>query len=167
MDSNVEREISDGIKAYIAVRKDFIALSRKHPEFLYGNDNIVGIIGEYIAIRYLESKGVSAEKAKLRNERGYDLIAGDGSKISVKVITQENQNGATTRLKDPWDEVILIELGEDYKVYRLGHLKREGFEKAINQRITSSRNPLARRSMLGKKGLFGRCGEVIEGFDYL
>jgi hypothetical protein len=71
-------------RAYLKARKDFIRLSRKYPELLKGNDNIVGIIGDYIALKYLEVRGVLADKARTKSEPGFDLRSKTGNKISKR-----------------------------------------------------------------------------------
>jgi len=70
-------------RAYLKARKDFIRLSRKYPELLKGNDNIVGIIGDYIALKYLEVRGVLADKARTKSEPGFDLIKACGVRLGI------------------------------------------------------------------------------------
>ncbi len=77
-------------------RRKFRRAADKIPE-LNGNDNLVGRIGEFIALQFLQIK--LRRKKLVRNtsavQKGYDIIA-DGEKISVKIITSENLSGRTT-----------------------------------------------------------------------
>jgi len=163
----MHNDISAVIKAYLKARKEYICLAGKYPELLKGNDNIIGSIGEYIAIKYLEGKGVRVNKAATKSEPGYDLITTTGRKVSVKMITGENKLGRTTRLKDPWNDCILIELDNDYRVKKIGCLNRTNFEKARKENPSWSRNPIIKRTMMGLNGLFSRYGEVVDDFNYL
>lgn len=161
------KEINQAIRNYINSRREFLSVADRNKRFLAGNDNIVGRIGEYIAIRLLEKRGISVNKAVSKSEKGYDLLLTDGRKVSVKLITAENVRGSTTRIKSPWDMLILIELNSDYEVHRLGILTRSEFRKALGENKNWSSNPVTKRSMLGANGLFGQYGEIIAGFRYL
>lgn len=142
---------------YLLARKKFREIADKIPE-LAGNDNIIGRIGEFIALQFL--RDICRRTHVVRNENpveaGYDILA-DGKKVSVKIITSENENGRITRIKDPWNELVLIEI--DYvKILRIGFLERETLvERKMNQ------NPIAKRSMLNDHGTIGKYGKVYTG----
>lgn len=147
-------------KSYLHARKEFKCLTDKTPE-LCGNDNLVGRIGEFIGIQFLEHqlKRKSVRKNGHPCVAGYDIIA-DGKKVSVKAITNENKRGIGTKVTNPWDELLLIEFDE-IKVKRIGYI-----EKSILKRTHKNLNPRARRSMLNDKGLIlTHGGKVYSGKD--
>lgn len=152
-------------KAYLRARKKFRKATDKIPE-LNGNDNLVGRIGEFVAFQFLQGK--LKRKKVIRNtsavQKGYDIIA-DGKKVSVKIITSENISGRTTPIRDPWDELIFIDLGENAKIKRIGVLGRKGFEQALKNKFIKNRNPIARRSMLNATDLIGNYGKIYSGDD--
>lgn len=163
-------ELRNVAKAYLRARKKFRRLTDQIPE-LNGNDNLVGRIGEFIAFQFLKLK--LKRKNVVRNtntvQAGYDIIA-DKKRVSVKIITAENRTGSTTPIRDPWDELVLIELGEASVVSRIGHLDRKGFERALKEKFLKNRHPIAKRSMLGPARLIGTYGIVYDASklsDYL
>lgn len=97
-------------KNYLKARREFLDISNQQNE-LFGNDNIVGRIGEFIAIQFLRNYSRVPIKNLNKTQKGYDLLC-NNKKISVKTITCENLTKRTTRIKDPWDELVLIELKE-------------------------------------------------------
>lgn len=160
-----EEKLRKLAREYLVARKKFRDEADKIPE-LAGNDNIVGRIGEFIAVQFLEHK--LKRKVVSRNENmvqaGYDIEA-DGKKVSVKIITSENKSGRTTPIKDPWDELIIVELGENFKVGRIGYIIRGKFDDAFRERLLKKANPIASRSMFGKGGLFERYGKIFTSKD--
>jgi len=160
-------EIAKAIKTYIKARKHFLVVSEKNSEYLTGNDNIIGRIGEYYAIRFLESQGRTFKKAASNSQAGYDLIC-DNIKISVKIITAESMSQRTSRLTGEWDELFLIELNESYRPSRIGHLTKQQHNKASKENPSYSKNPYIKITMLGSSGLISRYGKVYtELQDYL
>lgn len=155
-DKIIEKVISD----YLSARKTFLEVANKYPEELKGNDNIIGRIGEYRAIEYLRDSNMAPRKVVSKSQQGYDIICNTNTRVSVKVITCENTRGRTVRLTDPWDHFVLIEFNENYAVYRVGHLTRDGFNKALNDNPKFSKKPYVKITMLGPKGLIGRYGTV-------
>lgn len=139
---------------YLWARKKFREIADSIPE-LAGNDNIIGRIGEFIALQFL--RDICGRNNVVRNknmvEAGYDILA-DNKKVSVKIITSENTKGVTTRVKNPWDELVLVELN-GAEINRIGFLKREALTKQKR-----NQNPVARRSMLNDRGIIGRYGKV-------
>ena len=57
-------EIKQAIEAYLQARKAILALGREVPERIGGNDNIIGRIGEFLGLRFLESRGQHPEKVE-------------------------------------------------------------------------------------------------------
>lgn len=155
-------EVELVIAEYLAARNRFLSLAARRPDLLAGNDNIVGRIGEYLAISFLTKKGRSTTKVESRSEKGHDLLIGR-IKVSVKLLTSENVKGRGMRLTDPWDELVVINLDTQSLEYHVGHLLREQFDKALTETRDWSRNPIVKKTMLGAKGLIGRYGSVENG----
>ena len=82
-----------------------------------------------IDIKSLKGKsgdqGRKVTKNSNRVQKGFDLIADDVHQISVKIITAENKFGRTTRIKEPWSELIFIKLNSEYKVDIIGHITKD------------------------------------------
>ena len=131
-------EIDKAIKTYIDSRKDLIQVGEKYPEYIGGNDNMIGRIGEYYALKILIGEGQNPQKIKESNNKGYDFIDQKTNKnTQVKVITGENKNGKTVRLKKPWDQFILIQLNELYQPVRIGIINEKQFKKAQKELKTT------------------------------
>lgn len=155
-------EIQKSIDKYLHARHELIELARKHPERLGGNDNMIGRIGEFIALRFLERLGQEPVKVNGVSNPGYDFVD-DKIKTQVKVITEENQKGRSVRLVEPWDQLVIIELGEGYRPVRVGLLTKEQHRRACKENPGWSSRPYVKHTMLGGKGLIRRYGRVYEG----
>lgn len=155
------------ITQYISARRKLISLGESHPELLGGNDNMIGRIGEYIALRFLQKKKQKPKKVQSKSNKGFDLVEGK-RRTQVKVITQENKKGRSVRLKKPWNQFVLICLDENYKPTKIGFLTAKQHNKALkeNQKRKWSKEPLVKSSMLGERGLISRYGEVHGTFKY-
>lgn len=149
-------------REYLEARHQFLTNSAAYPE-LAGNDNIMGRIGEMVAVQFLRSQGRKIDKHAKSNHAITDLVAveDDGSKrsVSVKLISDENRGGTTTRLKSGWDEFILVELQGSYEVKRLGWLNIEDLRSQGQEALVES-SPITQRTMLDAKGVVGRFGRV-------
>ena len=154
-----DTEIQESIECYLQARKNILDLSRKYPNRIGGNDNIIGRIGEFIALRFLESIGQIPQKIEGSSNPGYDLYEGS-IKTQVKVVTEENQKGRNVRLKKPWNQFLLIELGKHYKPIKIGILSEAQHETALQENPSWSKSPIVKLTMLGEKGLIGRYGKV-------
>lgn len=152
-------EIQSVIESYLQARKRLLELGREVPERIGGNDNIIGRIGEFIGLRFLESLGHRPQKAEGASNPGYDLIEGD-CLTQVKAITHENQRGRSVRLTPGWTQLLLIELGEHYQPERIGCITLAQHRQAIAAGFARTGTPLVRLSMLGSGGLIGRFGRV-------
>ncbi len=160
MTDSVTAEVEGAIVGYLSARKRLLEVAGRHPELLRGNDNIVGTrIGEYIAMCWLKRQGRNPLKADVPTEKGYDLVVGE-TRISVKMLTQENTRGRTTRLTDPWDELLVIDFDTKALRYRVGWLLRTDFDRARLENPTWSEHPYVKSTMLGNKGLVGRYGKM-------
>jgi hypothetical protein len=146
---------------YLTARSLFINESSKYIE-LAGNDNLIGRIGELIALKFLNIQGRTAIKNANLVEKGYDILTSDSQKISVKLITAENKSGRTTRIKKPWTEIILITLNSNYKVERLGHITEINFNKALSDNFINNNEPYADRRMLMDNNLFDIYGKIYK-----
>lgn len=156
-------QIQAAIDAYLRGRHDLLELSKEHPGRIGGNDNIIGRIGEFIALRFLEAKGQKPVKVEGSSNPGFDLVDDRKIRTQVKVITAENIRGRSVRLQDPWDQLVLIELGDGYQPIRIGVLSKHEHTRACEENAGWSATPIVRRSMLGSKGIVGRYGRVYEG----
>lgn len=134
----------------------------ENTHWLFGNDNLVGRIGEFIAYQYLHEHKRHPIRPKSRTERGYDFLCDKGkTKVSVKTITSENKAGSTTIISSPWDELILITLNSEIKIDKFGVITKSQFQEAIDCGHITSKKPYARRTMVGPKGLISKFGKII------
>jgi len=158
-----EEEIKKLSRDYLIARKKFRDTADSIPE-IDGNDNIVGRIGEFIALQFL--KYTLKKKLVFRNKNmvqaGYDIMA-DNKKVSVKIITAENKKGRTTPIKEPWDELIIIELGDNSKISKIGFITKKQFKKSLTDNFLTNINPIASRSMLKNNKLFDIYGNIYNG----
>ncbi|EWG99938.1 hypothetical protein [Halomonas sp. BC04] len=157
-----DEEVQAAIENYLQARKRILTLGREVPERFGGNDNIIGRIGEFISLRFLESLGQRPEKVPGTSNPGYDLVEG-ACRTQVKAITQENQRGRSVRLTPGWTQFLLIELGEHYTPARIGLIRLEQHQQAIADGISRTATPMVSLSMLGPRGLIGRYGRVFTG----
>ena len=82
---------------YLAARKAFATVADSN-DWLKGNDNYIGRIGEMVAMRYLQQHcGLQLKDIKERNKsrKSVDLKAGD-TWWSVKCVTDESKTGRTS-----------------------------------------------------------------------
>lgn len=151
-------------REYLEARHQFLTRAKSHPE-LAGNDNIMGRIGEMVAVQFLRSQGRKVDKHAAVNHAITDLAiveeAGAERLVSVKLISAENRGGTTTRLKYGWDEFILVELQANYEVKRLGWLTIEDLRSQGHEALVES-SPITKSSMLDAKGVVGRFGRVYD-----
>ena len=155
-------ELQKLAKKYLSARKDFLsAIRQDHPE-LGGNDNIVGRIGEFIALQFLTNKNRTVTKCKSATNKGYDILCSAGRQISVKTITGESKTGRTTKLKQPWQELVMIYIGKDYEVEKIGHIHIEDFNVAVTQKFIKL-NAIADKKYLLEGGLFSKFGKLYSG----
>ena len=156
-------------REYLEDRHQFLTKSAAYPE-LAGNDNIMGRIGEMVAVQFLRNQGRKVDKHEASNHAITDLVVVDDNGanrlVSVKLISAENKRGTTTRLKSGWDEFILVELQGSYEVKRLGWLNMEDLRSQEQEALVEG-SPITRRTMMNAKGVIGRFGRVytIENAD--
>lgn len=159
-------KIKSAIQEYIRARKKVLALGESYKTKIGGNDNIIGRIGEFMALQFLESLGQTPTKVGSDNNPGYDFLD-NNIKTQVKVITKENKRGRNVRLKKPWNQFLLIELNSDYAPERIGLITEAQHQQAIFDNPTWSKTPTVKLTMLGNKGLIGRYGKVYHRNELL
>jgi hypothetical protein len=123
---------------------------------LAGNDNKVGVIGEFWSKLFYIEQGYVLGDPLPSNEKSYDFKCtkdGQLTRVSVKVVSDESKTGAQLPLKVPhlWDELVLILLSVEMKPYRIGRATQQDFASAVAAGKTSN-TPTVRRSWLGEKG---------------
>lgn len=91
-----DKTISDAIRALSDARSLF--LQAKNEGLILGNDNHIGDIGEYWVMKLYQEKGLFKEYAPEKNSP-YDLALTDGTKVSVKTITDWSDRGYGTQIK--------------------------------------------------------------------
>jgi hypothetical protein len=148
------------IRSYLNVRNKLIQFF-KNFDFLNGNDNIIGRIGEFIVYQYLLERKRRPIQAKL-NQKGFDFLCDEKIRVSVKTITHENKSGRTTKINENWDELILIHLNEKFKVEQIGVITKREFNKALKENQIRSATPTASITMLNKNGLIGTYGKILD-----
>lgn len=164
---------------YLKARKKFLDIANeikeadveKKKNWLWGNDNIIGRIGEFIVYQYLTDLGVIIEERKNQSQKGWDFkcFRADMTEfyVSVKTITSENKIGNTSHITYPnniekgeelipWNELIVVILNKELKIEKIGHITREIFKDR-----NKSKNPTANKSWFNEKGLFKEY--VIKG----
>ncbi|GEM_PF-4221040 len=131
---NEYEEILEGFKHFAEARKVFDKYKGK---WFSGNDNHVGDVGEYWAIRYYRNLGKDPKLAPKRNS-SYDFEA-DGKLYSVKTMSNWNKKGKGSPVKGikerKWDFLIAVKLNEALGVNRFcvvsidevcQHIQKEG-----------------------------------------
>lgn len=159
-------EITSAIERYWSARMALIAIGEQYPYEFGGNDNLVGRIGEYLALGFLRTLGQAPRRPTILSNPGYDFIEGE-ILTQVKTITPENIAGRLSRLKDPWTQLVIIVLDESHQPQKIGVLTAEQHAQALRDHPTWSKNPVIRRSMLASTGIVGRYGTVYSSNDYL
>lgn len=125
-DTDKHQEISAAIREYLAARRKLFDVAEKHPDEMRGNDNVIGRIGEYLALQFLRSKQRLPTKTLNLSQKGFDLEEGR-IRISVKLLTTENRRGRGARLTESWDELILILLNTSDLSGTIGFITRQSF----------------------------------------
>lgn len=146
------------VGAYAKARKKFCQEQGRQPKLLTGNDNKVGIAGEYWVMRYFQEwlRRTLKDRPSSSSNPGFDFRYADGPRtirVSVKCISKENTRGRTVRLgkAKPWGELVLVLLGYNLRPLKFGRATKRQFRKAAsNGRISD--NPYVSASWVGRKG---------------
>jgi hypothetical protein len=160
---------SSAIQSYGRARMRFHRAERKLREtkLLAGNDNKVGIAGEFWAKWHYSTLGAKILQVMPPSNEGYDFVCERGARrvrVSVKVISAENKRGRQLRFKSDgsWDEICLVLLDVDLTPTRIGTATRREFLKAQRARENSSPNPIVTKFWLGPNGWLSRTGGAID-----
>ena len=157
------------MKAYGKARKRFRKAQGQLPNLLKGNDNKVGVCGEFWAKWFYHKRGYSITEVPPSNNPGYDFCCSKGKssvRVSVKVVSDESSTGrqSAMRLKEApaeWDEIALVLLNEGMQAYCIGVVSRRQFEKARADGAIGSK-PSASRSWVWPKGWMATYGIVTD-----
>ena len=162
------KQCKDAASDYLKARDKFIFIANNNKYWLGGNDNIIGRIGEFIALQYLIDERRNPKRAENMSQKAWDFECDENgeTKISVKTITDENKKGTSSHItyteslneEDiiPWNELIVIILSKELKVEKIGHITREIFIER-----NKNKNPVANRRWFNENGLFKEF--VIKG----
>jgi len=117
MKENQIDEIEKLITKYAKIRVEFEKAKKDYEDYLAGNDNYIGIIGEYWAKRFLEQRYPKKKITVSKKDDGKRDLSSEWTDfqvanelISVKAITEENNSKESGYIKYPKEE-------QDDKVY--------------------------------------------------
>lgn len=154
------------IRAYGRARQHFYKAqdALEKSKLLSGNDNKVGIAGEFWAKMLFHREGWTLVSVPYSNNEGFDFSCsrrGSAIRVSVKVISDESVKGRQLPLKSgaPWDVLCVLLLKTSLTPYRYGIAKRSQFKLAQRKGIIGCK-PTVSRSWLNPKGWISRYGEV-------
>jgi len=152
------------VLAYGEARKQFRREQESLPILLMGNDNKVGVCGEFWAKKYYVERGYEIVEVPRSNNEGYDFTCakeGRVIRVSVKVVSRESKTGRQLRLKksDEWDELVMILLNEELVPYCFGLVSRSQFSQAVCDRAIGEA-PFMNRSACNPGGWINRYGKV-------
>lgn len=152
------------VRSYGEARKHFRREQESLPVLLMGNDNKVGVCGEFWAKKFYVDHGYEITEVPLSNNEGYDFTcakAGQKVRVSVKVISQESKTGRQLRLKESekWDELLMILLNEELVPYCFGLVSRSQFNQAVYDGAIG-KAPFMNRSACNRGGWISRYGKV-------
>ena len=160
------REAEEAIRAYGKARKILCDAQERLAAsgLLSGNDNKVGLAGEFWAKLLYHNRGYELTSIEASNNEGFDfccLHAGKEMRISVKVISKESESGRQMPLKasEAWDELCVLLLTQELTPYRYGRATREDFETAQKNKAIGE-TPRVSRSWVEPKGWISRYGKV-------
>jgi len=157
---------AEAVRAYGSSRRAFRTAQERLGLLPAGNDNKVGVCGEFWAKWYYHHKGYQITEVPRSNSEGYDFRCKRDQaevRISVKVVSDESKGGRQLQLKDSpnWDRLVLVLLDEALYPYRMGIATREQFNEAKRSKAIGSQ-PFVSRSWVGKRGWMSRYGKVEE-----
>lgn len=131
---DADETILNAIRSLSEARTHFFAAVEKG--LVLGNDNHIGDIGEYWTRLLFESRGEFKEYPDKKNAP-YDIELKNGTKVSVKTITEWSETGYGTQIKplcgENWQLLAAVYLGKDLKPSKISLvpvealLKREPF----------------------------------------
>ncbi len=127
-------EILKGFEHFKEARKIFAHYEGK---WFSGNDNHVGDIGEYWAMRYFTSLNEEPTLA-LKRTSSYDIELKSGKLVSVKTMSKWNKKGSGGPVKGiddkSWDYLVTIKLDNNLGVEKFCIVPRKEVGKRIKDR---------------------------------
>jgi hypothetical protein len=132
---------------------------------LFGNDNFVGIAGEYWAKRFYMTQGWHISEIFASNNAGHDFRcekAGQSVCVSVKIVSDFSKRGKQLPIKASakWDHLCMILLTNALVPYAIGTAEFEDLEEARRRGKIRSASPVVSRSWLGPKGWLTNFGSI-------
>jgi len=165
-----DRDIAVAEKAILeyGVSRDLFCQAAKQllpSGLLFGNDNFVGIAGEYWAKRFYICRGWSISEIFASNNAGHDFRcerAGESICVSVKVVSDFSERGKQLPIKSSakWDQLCTVLLTNSLVPYAVGTADFEQLEEARRHGKIRSASPVVSRSWLGSKGWVTKFGSV-------
>lgn len=117
---DADETILKAIASLAAARAHFVDAVGKG--LILGNDNHIGDIGEYWVRLFFENRGEFKGYPENKNAP-YDIELNDGTKISVKTITEWSESGYGTQIKplcgSNWQLLAAVYLGKDLKAKKI------------------------------------------------
>ncbi|MBI4026957.1 MAG: hypothetical protein HY360_18370 [Verrucomicrobia bacterium] len=160
------KEAETAVRAYGKARKVFCDAQARLAAsgLLSGNDNKVGVAGEFWAKIFYHQEGWKLTSIEPSNNAGFDFRCQRNEseiKVSVKAISDESTSGKQVPLRpnSDWDELLVILLTSELIPYRYGRASRQQFECAHKKSAIGSK-PTVSRFWLGKKGWLKKYGTV-------
>ena len=127
-----QEEILKGFKYFVEARKVFAKYEGK---WFSGNDNHVGDVGEYWAMRYFENR---EPKLAPKRTSSYDIQLNDGTLLSIKTMSRWNRSGRGGPVKGIdekfWDYLIAIKLDDNLEVERFCIVPHKEVRKRIKDK---------------------------------
>lgn len=186
-------ELRKAANKYLQARNEFIEVAKKNKE-LWGNDNIIGRIGEFVVLQYLRELDIKTENRENQSQKGWDFKCQRTDEnginkeflVSVKTITHENNKGNTSHvtypikkgngeveMSIPWNELIVVVLEEDNNkkvfVEKIGIITKEELEDQNKQRKIEGKNQISyiTRKMLDDVNIFKKVIKDRNELNYL
>ncbi len=121
------QEILSAFQQFKEVREVFAKYEGK---WFSGNDNHIGDIGEYWAMRYFEDRNPKIAPSRTSN---YDIELGDGTRLSVKTMSEWNKRGQGGPVKGIdsafWNYLVAVKLDNDLNVEKFCIVPHEQVKK--------------------------------------
>ncbi|MEA2049813.1 MAG: hypothetical protein U9O56_03705 [Campylobacterota bacterium] len=122
------QEIEELVSKYANIRMTFKALKKKYPDYLEGNDNYIGIIGEYWATIFL--KQIYKDKLNKFLESKINKSKGESEQLTVGGISYSNSTewlDFIVEHDDDWHELISVKTIFEDKARTSGYIKYKEF----------------------------------------
>lgn len=116
--------IKEAIEALARARKAFDNAAKTG--LIIGNDNHIGDVGEYWVRKFFEGRNEFKTYAPSKNSP-FDIELLDGTKVSVKTITQWSDTGYGTQIKPlcgtEWQVLAAVQLDQDLYPSKIALIK--------------------------------------------